>query len=531
MKFKKSALVSAMALLALSGCSVKENWEVDKPLEPMRKSNITVYDEVPRNVPVQTERNIITGKPDKPSPYELHKADVIVEDVHAKNIPPKEMMQEVAPADFYNKRIGDIFKVLTNNLNGTSLIYEPNVNAGLIINMRTGKMKLFELMKTIAESVGYYCYYDDRRRAVVVSQLKEMKYYIPAGIFVDRKVDVTLGNAKGDEGNGATGKVDLNADNPAKKLVEALDGLGSKDKIYSFDKDTGLLVLKEHAIYVPEITQFIFDFVQDRSRKFIVEMAIVDVNLDSTRTRTFDLTNLAATFGNFGLNVLSGGSGEALTIRPGFNDTVPNPGGGFNISSVISLINQYSSTEVVDQAKSVVANHSIKYLGNMQSIEYVSSVNANYTGGNSDRLEIETEKETMKDGVQFTARIDAFKNKDYIDVSIAPVLAYGELIRAGEKEGVTFWNKQQQIREMLSTATIRSGDIIITGGLIRDKDQFNRRSDPITEGTIVEMGSKSGVKNKVETLFIVKVTELTDPAQTFNISGGLAKPVAEDRVK
>ena len=84
---------------------------------------------------------------------------------------------------------------------------------------------------------------------------------------------------------------------------------------------------------------------------------------------------------------------------------------------------------------------------------------------------------------------------------------------------------------MLSTATIRSGDIIITGGLIRDKDQFNRRSDPITEGTIVEMGSKSGVKNKVETLFIVKVTELTDPAQTFNISGGLAKPVAEDRVK
>jgi len=86
---------------------------------------------------------------------------------------------------------------------------------------------------------------------------------------------------------------------------------------------------------------------------------------------------------------------------------------------------------------------------------------------------------------------------------------------------------------MLSTASIRSGDIIITGGLIRDAQTRNAKGDPITEDTFLEMGTKSNKKQKVETLFIVKVTELTDPSQTFNFtsSAPAARNLAEDKIQ
>lgn len=531
-------MFSVTAILALSGCSsLKEKWEVDRPLKMPGQQVVTVYDEAPRTKKITTEANIINPNAARPSPYDIKKTDVIVEDVHASTIPPRELMQYVSPTDFYGKRIGDIFKVLTNTLQETSLIYEPNVNAGLVINMRVGKMKLYDLMKTIAESVGYYVYYDSSRHAVVVSQMKEMRYYIPAGIFVDRKVDVALGNAKGDAGGGSSGGIDLNANNPVNALKEALDNLGSKDKIYSFDKDAGILVLKEHAIFIPQITEFVYDFVKDRSRKFIVEMAIVDVNVDQSRERTFDLSNIMSQLGYWAAGASLGSNG--MVFSPSFNDTGTKAAtNGFSIGAVISLINQNSSTEVVDQAKSVVANHSVKYLGNMTTSQLTTGVSETESGSNSNRYTYQFDKEDVKNGVQFTARIDGYSRKDYIDVTIAPTLAYGQgqldyTYKTANGGDIPIYSKVQQVREMLSTASIRSGDIIITGGLIRDAQTRNAKGDPITEDTFLEMGTKSNKKQKVETLFIVKVTELTDPSQTFNFtsSAPAARNLAEDKIQ
>lgn len=530
---KKIILSSLVATLLIQGCSMKDfndHWEVDKELHRRGPQNVVVYDEAPKIKSNVSESSIVNDGHHKSNPFELQTQEVIVEDVNAKAVPPKEMLSQVAPAEFYNRRIGDIIRVLTSNLEDVSIVYEPNVQPDLITNIKTGKMKLFDLLKTVVESVGYYLYYDPRRKAVVVAEMKEMKYYIPAGIFVDRKVDVSLGNAKGDQGAGSSGSINLNANNPSEALLAALESLGSKDKIYSFDKDTGLLAIKEHAIYVPEITQFVFDFVKDRSRKFIVDMSIVDVSLNNQRTRTIDINQLLIQSGKFAANMVTSGAG--LILRPNANSLQQSLTRGISIDSVINLINQYGDTEVVQQSKSVVANHSIKYMAEMGEEEYVSGVTSTYTGSNNDNLDVSYNKDKLKNGIQFTARVDAFSKKDYIDVSIAPTISYANKVVAGvdNKSGVTFYNKNQQVREMLSTATIRSGDIIVVGGLIRNQDEYSSRTDPLTEGW-TPLGSKQANKNKTETIFIVKVTELTDPSQTFAIPTPTTADVAQEKVK
>lgn len=525
----KKITMSVLTIAMFSGCSFKESWSVDKPLEPYgRKDNVVIYEESPKRANKITERDVVLDKEVKRSPYDITKNEVIVEDVYANVRPPKELLREVAPAEFYNKRVGDILRVLTADLAETSLIYEPNVNAGLVVNIKTGKMRLYELLKMVVESTGYYLYYNDKLKSIVVTEMKEMKYYIPAGIFVDRKVDVSLGNTKGDGGGGASGSINLNAENPVQALVKSLDSLGSADKIYSFDKDTGLLVLKEHAIYVPSITQFVFDFVKDRSRKFLVESAIVDVDISSSRDRTLDIAGIVAQTGDFIINGMTNGPGLALTGA--FDSASKGTKDRFSVNALVNIINQYNSSELVEQSKIVVANHSVKYMGNLNSIEYVSGVNISETNSNSGRIDIDLKKDVVKDGIQFAARIDGYNKKDYIDISLAPILAYGKLQEAGQKEGIKFYNKTQQVREMLSTATIRSGDIIVVGGLVRDKDGYTSRTDPITEGW-TPIGSKARNRQKVETIFIMKVTELTDPSQTFSIPTRNVRSLAEDKIR
>ena len=529
-KQKTLILSSVLAAMLFQGCSMKEmkdSWEIDKELNRRNQPNVVVYDEAPKNPSTLTEHSIVNAGQFKSNPYELRTQEVIVEDPYAKNVPPKELLAPVAPAEFYNRRIGDIIRVLTSNLEETSVVYEPNVQPDLVTNIKTGKMKLFDLLKTVVESVGYYMYYDDRKKAVVVAEMKEMKYYIPAGIFVDRSIDVTLGNAKGDGGAGSSGKINLNANNPVEALTAALDSLGSKDKIYTFDKDTGLLVVKEHAIYIPEITKFVYDFTKDRSRKFIVDMSIVDVTLKSDRTRTLDIASLVAQSGKFSMNLLTGAAG--MILSPSANSMRESLTRGISIESVISLINAYANTDVVQQSKSVVANHSVKYMAEMSEQQYVSKVTTTKSGSNNDNIDISTDTDTLKQGIQFTARIDAYNKKDYIDVSIAPTINYGSLQPAGVTAGVTFYNKLQQVREMLSTATIRSGDIIVVGGLIKNQENFNSRTDPLTESW-TPLGSKSVRKDKTETIFIVKVTELTDPSQTFSIPTRNVADLAEEKV-
>ena len=76
-------------------------------------------------------------------------------------------------------------------------------------------------------------------------------------------------------------------------------------------------------------------------------MAIVDVNVDQTRERTFDLSNIMSQLGYWAAGASLGSNG--MVFSPSFNDTGTKAAtNGFSIGAVISLINQNSSTEVVD---------------------------------------------------------------------------------------------------------------------------------------------------------------------------------------
>lgn len=535
---KKKIVLSAIAAIFISGCSTMS---VDKPLERrnQNKSTSVIYNDISNRAPLSRESDIINlNGADQYNPYSVTAKDVVVMDPFANTPIPGELRVSVDAAEFYGKKMGDIFNILTKNLQNTSLIYRPNVNPNLVVTLKTGKMQLFDLIKMISETMGYYAYYDSKLKAIVIDQFQTLKFYIPAGIFVKRDVSVKLGQDTGS----ASGEIDLNSDDVAKSFEDAFKELGSKNKIYNFNRDTGLLVVKEHPIYMDEIKTFVTDFVTDMSRSFLIEMAIVDVRLSSDRNRDIDLGKIFAQGKGWAVSaggLFSGASSLIVNAASGVLDSaaseMPYRGLGkdgikpssssVSVEGAIELLNAYTDSEVVEKGVSVVQNHSIKYIGNMSEMEYVSEITKTKgKDGNGDEFSIK--KDTAKNGIQFVARVDGYKRKDFINVSIAPVLKYGIISTPTDVgNGNKVSNKTQQVREMLSTSSIKSGDMIIVGGLITHRDAYTSSQNPIFENW-TPLGKKGSKKEKIETIFIVKVTEVTDPHQTYRIptaemSGGV----------
>lgn len=527
---KISILITMVAATFIfSGCT-SSFFNLNDELDNNTKDDIVVYEQQ-KTDNIITENQIINGQIKKKSINSFSRSDIIVGDPTAVDYPPRELMEDVDSAEFYNKRLGDIIRILTSNLEKTSVIYEPNVDPSLIINMRTGKMKLFHLIKQISENAGYYAYYDSSKRALIISQYQTMKYLIPSGIFVDKQVSVSLGNTNGS----SSGSIDLNSKNISETFASGLDNIGSKNKIVNFDKDTGMLFIKEHPTYIDEITNYVVDFVQDRSRKFLVEMAIIDVVMNSNKNRSFDLGAMLKSGSSiFNITSLTGSASGGFVLQGGKNSSatsdvsVQTPiSNGVNFDMVVNLLNSKNNSQIVERAKSVVSNHSLKYIGNMITTKYISDVES--VTNDSGVIQNQTKKDDSENGIQFIARIDAFSAKDYIDVSLAPVLKASTLQKSSEVNGISIYDETEQVREMFSTASIRSGDVIVVGGLIRDSVSGSESKNPLF-GDFSYAGSKSKESQKVETIFMVKVTEMTETSDSYTIPTSTIKSVIENKM-
>ena len=83
------------------------------------------------------------------------KSDIIIIEENGNEISPSSELLEVVDATtFNNQKLGDIIKILTSNLKDTSVIFEPNVDPNIEVYMRTGKMKLYNLIQQITKNVG-----------------------------------------------------------------------------------------------------------------------------------------------------------------------------------------------------------------------------------------------------------------------------------------------------------------------------------------------------------------------------------------
>lgn len=542
----KSTIISLIASSAIfSGCSTNMNDVVDSinPFDGLEKNSdqdkLVIYESNDANEEM-SERNIINMDLPKKSMTAFTKSDIIIEDIGDDVYPPKELLEVVDGTVFNNQKLGDIIKILTSNFKNTSVIFEPNIDMNIQVYMRTGKMKLYHLIKQITKNAGYYASYNPHTNSLNISPFQTRKYRVPAGLFVKKTVEQTLGHSQGT----ANAQIDLNSESPIDSFNNQLKMLGSSDKLINFDRSSGTLIVKEHPIYLSEIDDFVVDFVQDRSRKFIVETAIFDVVLTKDRSVGLDLEN----FSTAGLNPLSinnlGGSGSGMVVSAAqklvgsvFNpDGTPvNPGyeRGESFNVVLSMMKKNKNSILVDKSKTIISNHDVNYIGNGSSINYIESIEPIINESGTTTYVPKSAK--AFDGITFVTRVDGFRNKDYIEVSLAPSVKNVTIERGGGAaiNGVIAADLvNEEIREAMSTVNIKNGEVIVLGGLIREEDIGTESRNPLLEDIPYIrnlLGTKGTGKVRIETVFVVKVKELHRVEQSYEIPSYKIKGEIENR--
>lgn len=545
LKNKTMILSLAAGSVLFTGCGTNfaDVAEAVNPFTGLEKNKeedkLVIYEANSANQEL-SEKNIINMDMPKESMTSFKRSDIIVEDVGDDVYPPKELLEVVDGTTFNNQKLGDIIKILTSNFKNTSVIFEPNIDPNIQIYMKTGKMKLYHLIQQIVRNAGYHAYYNPHTNSLNISPFQTRKYSLPAGLFVEKSVEQSLGQSEGS----ASAQINLNSESPIDSFNNQLKLLGSSDKLVNFDRSSGTLIIKEHPIYMNEIDNFVVDFVQDRSRKFIVETAIFDVVLTNDRSVGLDLENFTAA----GLNPFSianlGGSGAGMVLSVGKNQygtiynedgTQINPGmNGNSFNIVLNMMKKNKNSVLVDKNKAIVNNHDVNYMGNGSTINYIESIEPVINESGTTTYVPKTAK--AYDGITFTSRVDGFRTKDYIEVSLAPSVKNVTVERGGGASinGVVASDLvNEEIRETMSNVNIKDGEVIVLGGLIREEEVSNESRNPLLEDIPYVrnlLGTKGSGKVRIETVFVVKVKELNKVEQTYEIPSYKIKGEIENRM-
>ena len=505
---KKILLSVTLGTFLFSGCSMlgtntEENISVNK------KNSLYLNDEFVPHSKFSSEDEIFKNKNKHINTRASIELDDILITKDNLDVPRNLISKKIDNINFKSKKLGNAINLLLTGINNVSLMTGPNVDLNLPVTVKINNKNLFETLQRVCYSVGYYLTYDKDKETIYIATEQTRNYRIPSGILIVKKASNELTG-------GAT--IELEPEDPVVVLEEGLrKAIGSSGKGVFIDRASGLIMIKEHPIYIADIDDYILNFVRDRSRQFMLEAAIVEIDHKSSKALGVDISNLSTVIGDLPVfvNSLSGGTG-------GFTSSVITSsysGSSVSLDSVISAINSKSVTNVVDRPRVVVFNHSVGFVNRGSQKSYISGEEVvQGIAGNPDRTI--SKSSTYEDGLKLAMRVDAMPNSDQITLSLAPSIKNGELVNSSAGNS-SVQNLLLQTRELMTNVNLKNGDIIVLGGIKSTTNTKTNETSPWFDGIPI-LGdifqNNRDDKTRIETLFLVKVSEIGQTTDTYEDS-------------
>ena len=519
---KRNMILSIVVVGIISGCTA----DIDPELPLGKKEPIRFSDKITKVSSLKSNNlnKIIGLNGENDGNYNnasFIPARVIIKELNKGNIPPVALAgKKIESMDMFNIKLGDAIRMVMQGVN-VGLKVEPNVDLNTPVNFKIYNKNIYAALKQIAGGAGYYVYYDGTHRELVLTPFVKREYDIPSEIFVQREVSINYGNS-GTDSSSINPNFNINPTDAYIELTKLLKRIGSKDKIFNIDKQSGVIFLKERPIYIAEIDRAIKRFVQERSLQYEVQLAVVETTKQNLKQFGMDLTNISAGK-HFSISSLGGSTSNnptALISQGGVviggvknyaslaSTTVENAS-KLAFKAVLSSLSQSSNVQIVQKPVTVVQNHSVSYLAVGDQKTYVKGVKVipSQVEGQDPTYDYDIGKYT--DGLQFAVRIDKYIGKDRIGVSLAPMLNYSQLVDGPNNIKLL----QTKIRQAMSVVNVRNGDIIVLSGMKSLQGEGNNN-----DSGIPFLGLKGTNKSEIETLFIVRVAKINNANDTQKFS-------------
>ena len=238
---------------------------------------------------------------------------------------------------------------------------------------------------------------------------------------------------------------------------------------YSIDKPIGLITVTAPRPLVEKIAVYLENLKKELYRQISIEAKIVEVSIDNTESRGIDWTNFLT-----GKNVdftLFGPNGiiyDAETANSGGRvvSKIALAAGANPFSLALNFLDTQGDTNVLANPKLSIMNGQPGLITAGDSVKYIDKVESR-VDGTTGAVTYTVTTATLMSGIGMSV-IGTIMDNDEIILTLTPVTSK---LEGNEVEYITGWGgvigvPRIKLREMNTTVRIKSGQVMVVGGLI-----------------------------------------------------------------
>lgn len=252
---------------------------------------------------------------------------------------------------------------------------------------------------------------------------------------------------------------------------------------------TGTIMVTATRANLASIERFLDTVRTSLNRQVLVEARIIEVQLEDSTKFGIDWSFLS-NISNFGQ--LGGGFGSALGTN--LNANIEGSAKGFrigaitsgpkgNINGLLTALKAQGEVKTLSNPRISVMNGQTALLSVGRNTNYISRITSTRSGTGSDvDITYTTETSNVLSGMMIGLAPN-INNKGEISMTVTPIIS--DLIKLEPKDIGSGDNKTQinvptvDLRELSTTIKVRSGEMIVIGGLIANKNSMKDEKIPM----------------------------------------------------
>jgi MSHA biogenesis protein MshL len=269
---------------------------------------------------------------------------------------------------------------------------------------------------------------------------------------------------------------------------------------FSLNRSSGVLLVSDSASALKRVKYYINKVRESKDRKVRIEVKIVEVSLDNTDSYGIDwsfMKNFSANSTNFNLKL---DQNTALTQKV---FSVNLAGGGF--TTLLNFLSTYGKVNLLSQPSLLLMNGENALLSVGRLLTYWE-LTAQAAGAQVGTPVVYPVQKSILKGLLFS--VTPFISSDSsVTMEITPILADVSKWESYQWQGQLLEAPSVDIREAHTMLKVKSGETIILGGLISNKENTVERGIPIISRIpVIGHLFKSQEKVKERTELVIFIT-------------------------
>ena len=292
------------------------------------------------------------------------------------------------------------------------------------------------------------------------------------------------------------------------QLEESLKKLLSEKGVYTLNRLTGTLYVKDRPHNIKTISEFINNLKARYKKQVLIEAKIIEVELNKEHDMGidwFEITNYPLGANPVVIDEISS-SFTTRTNQPTIEVTI---GGRPNINILLNFLKQYGKLKILSNPRLRVVHGQPALISVGRSIEFVKEVTRELvTAEQITREEISVTTSSIFDGVLLGVTPYITKSNEIL-LHVVPIKS--DIVGMNREtfgENIAVTLPEVNLREITSIVKLKPGNVIILGGLILEKENTSQKKIAGLEnipilGNLFKREQK--VSQKTELVIIIKV--------------------------